>query len=500
MLTTTHAQHVVVARPCRFSRRAGVRPTMTLSLAKALVDTDVHCEEHDPVRDVEALYTLAVWCLRFSPLVGLDTELHNARLRGEASTISPLYYGVAIDLTGTHKLHKDLSSLTHYIHALFKGNARLGLAPTIAGAWALSRYGGSSPCITASISAMRDLVCDLPVEALRIPDTTIERLHDVGTYTIGQLNTLPRHALADRFGKHLVFRLAQLYGSIEERLVCVSPRARYTQQRIFEPPLTNKRAITHAIEHLFVALIHSLQKSHTTAQLFVLRLHDTSGHTVHKELPLAAATHDLRHLTTIISPIIDSMHFCGELREIFLEAHNTVRTTSSQGTFAPHAHTPLDDVKRSQQELLNAFCVRIGKDRVSYAYLKHSHIPEYAFGYGSAISDNKTSPPTHAVHQPDPLYTPHERPSLLLSPPEPVTTIAMLPDKPPSWIRWRNTQLTIQSGFGPERIAPEWWRGDLQRSVFSERDYFTVQDTSGRWLWVFREHASQGWFMHGIWT
>lgn len=89
MLTTTHAQHVVVARPCRFSRRAGVRPTMTLSLAKALVDTDVHCEEYDPVRDVEALYTLAVWCLRFSPLVGLDTELHNARLRGEASTISP---------------------------------------------------------------------------------------------------------------------------------------------------------------------------------------------------------------------------------------------------------------------------------------------------------------------------------------------------------------------------------------------------------------------------
>jgi protein ImuB len=76
----------------------------------------------------------------------------------------------------------------------------------------------------------------------------------------------------------------------------------------------------------------------------------------------------------------------------------------------------------------------------------------------------------------------------------------MLPDKPPSWIRWRNTTLSIISGIGPERIAPEWWQGDLQRDTFSERDYFTIQDTFGRWLWVFREQRSQQWFMHGVWT
>jgi protein ImuB len=76
----------------------------------------------------------------------------------------------------------------------------------------------------------------------------------------------------------------------------------------------------------------------------------------------------------------------------------------------------------------------------------------------------------------------------------------MLPDKPPSRIRWRNATLSIISGIGPERIAPEWWRGDLQRDIFSERDYFTIQDASGRWLWVFRDNTSQSWFVHGVWT
>jgi protein ImuB len=191
------------------------------------------------------------------------------------------------------------------------------------------------------------------------------------------------------------------------------------------------------------------------------------------------------------------MHFCGELREIFLEARNTMRAQPSQATFTSDDRER--DTARSYQELLNTFCVRIGKDRVSYAYVKDSHVPEDAYSYGSVADDAKL---THArsVRHPAPLYTPHERPTLMFTPPEPITTIAMLPDRPPSRIQWRNTQLAIQAGFGPERIAPEWWRGDIQRSTFSERDYFTIQDSSGRWLWVYRERSTQAWFIHGVWT
>jgi protein ImuB len=500
VLTAQHAQHTVVMRACRFARKAGVRSGMQLSLAKALTPTQgTHCERFDPVRDAEALYNLAAWCLKFSPLVGLDTELYNARLRNELSALHPVYYGVIIDLTGTERIHKGLSHFSHTLHDLFKNTARVALAPTIGGAWALSRCSQISPSVALSLPALCDATYELPVQALRVDTATISLLHDVGVYTIGQLLELPRHSLAARFGKHLVYRLSQLLGAIEERFYTVAPPEKYIQQRVFEPPLTHRRAITYALEKLFSALIEDLQRKHTTAQLFSLTLIDTSGHTVNKEMPLISASNDTKHLSSIIQPIIDDMRFCGELREIILEAKNTLRSHQEQRTLTPNASSNVEAIQRSYRELLNTFSVRIGKDRIVHAYCKSSHIPEHSFCYRSVL-DDKTTRDSLTLHQPPITYGPHERPPALFSPPESITTIAMLPDKPPSRIRWRNNTLTVLSGTGPERIAPEWWRGDLQRDYFSERDYFTLQDHSGRWLWVFREQRTQAWFIHGVWT
>jgi protein ImuB len=53
----------------------------------------------------------------------------------------------------------------------------------------------------------------------------------------------------------------------------------------------------------------------------------------------------------------------------------------------------------------------------------------------------------------------------------------------------------VRQCFGPERIAGAWWRGE--RFV---RDYYRLQDESGRWLWVFRERFAGRWFVHGWWS
>ena len=76
----------------------------------------------------------------------------------------------------------------------------------------------------------------------------------------------------------------------------------------------------------------------------------------------------------------------------------------------------------------------------------------------------------------------------------------MLPDRPPSWIRWRGKKLTITSGFGPARISYPWWNKDLASASPYERDYFTVQDSEGGWYWVFRDTATHDWFVHGMWS
>jgi protein ImuB len=469
---------------------------MALPLAEALAPGS-YTEPFDPVRDCRALYKLAVWCLRFSPLVGLDSELYSARKRGELGSVDSLHYGITIDLTGTERIHGDTPSFCKRLAKLFKDRSRIAVAPTIGGAWALSRYATTTPCIAPSLPALIEALNPLQTRSLRIEPGCVERLTDIGVYTINDLLALPRHTLGQRFGKQLLYRLNQALGSLEERLHTVTPSQRYARHKIFEPPLSHRRAITMAIEQLFLELLRELRASQISARSFILTLEDTNAQSTHKEFPLASATNDTKHLLAIIEPIIDSMRFCGEIHAIRLQARFMGQTTPAQRSFTGRSDDP-SEIARSYKELLNSFSIRIGKDRVSIASLHHSYIPEHSFSYTSAITGNTSDTPSVMEHAAP--YNLKERPSTLFAKPERITTIAMLPDKPPSFIQWRKKHLPIIYGIGPERIAPEWWRGDLQRENFSTRDYFTVQDRSGRWLWVFRDQQTQEWFVHGVWS
>ncbi len=46
---------------------------------------------------------------------------------------------------------------------------------------------------------------------------------------------------------------------------------------------------------------------------------------------------------------------------------------------------------------------------------------------------------------------------------------------------------------GPERIAGQWWDGHDKT-----RDYYDVQDETGRRFWVFRVAQTGKWYLHGV--
>jgi protein ImuB len=46
---------------------------------------------------------------------------------------------------------------------------------------------------------------------------------------------------------------------------------------------------------------------------------------------------------------------------------------------------------------------------------------------------------------------------------------------------------------GPERIESGWWD---EHDV--GRDYYTAKNGQGQKLWVFRDHRTRGWFLHGL--
>ena len=52
------------------------------------------------------------------------------------------------------------------------------------------------------------------------------------------------------------------------------------------------------------------------------------------------------------------------------------------------------------------------------------------------------------------------RPSRLLAPPEPIDTVALLPDHPPVSFTWRGVRRRVKRADGPERVFGEWWKRD----------------------------------------
>jgi protein ImuB len=97
------------------------------------------------------------------------------------------------------------------------------------------------------------------------------------------------------------------------------------------------------------------------------------------------------------------------------------------------------------------------------------------------------------------LHVLGDRPSLLFERPEAIAVVALLPDRPPVRISWRNRSYRILRATTPERISEEWWNREIS-SPGSERDYFKVEDETGRWLWIFRSLPDHEWYIHGMWA
>jgi protein ImuB len=75
------------------------------------------------------------------------------------------------------------------------------------------------------------------------------------------------------------------------------------------------------------------------------------------------------------------------------------------------------------------------------------------------------------------------------------------------WFRWRRVLRRVARADGPERVAAEWWRAAAVAVPPPDddiRDYYRVEDTTGRRFWLFRAGLYEmverevRWFLHGV--
>ncbi len=455
------------------ARALGLCAGMAVTKAQALVP-GLTVERADPWADEESLGRLALWILqRFSPIVAVDAP-----------------DGIVIDSTGTDHLHGGEAAMLDALLGrltLSGVAARAAIADTLGAAHALARHAANPVFITAS-GPTKAIISPLPLEGLRLPPATSSGLRNLGFNCIGDLIGQPRAPLTLRFGPELCRRLDQALGNVAEPITPIRPEDMIETRRTFAEPIAAPETIARYIGKLTTALCEALEERDLGARRLDLLCHRIDNQIQTIRISLAHPVRDQKHLTRLLCDKIETINPGLGIEILSLAAILAEPLTRKQ--------LPSSLIQKQAPDLsglMDILANRVGAQSVYRFAPVASDVPERAVYRIPALSeDTGAGWPDH-----------WPRPSRLLPRPEPIKTMALLPDYPPNWILWRNVRYHVRLADGPERVFGEWWKRDAELTTV--RDYFRIENETGERFWIFRagdgEDAatrSHLWFLHGV--
>ena len=455
------------------AQHLGLRPGMAATQAQALV-AGLQIHDAEPAADKAALNRLAVWALRrYSPVVAADPP-----------------DGLVIDASGAAHLHGGeeamLADLTRRLTAAGI-QARAAMAGTLGAAHALARH-RASPTLVVASDATGAAIADLPIAALRLSANGLEALRRLGFETIGEVAAQPRAPLALRFGPEVCRRLDQAFGRAGEPITPVAAPERIEARRNFAEPISTAETIARYIGLLVADLCFTLDHRGLGARRLDLLCDRIDNRIEAVRIGTAKPVRDVSRLTRLLGERIETIDPGFGIERMTLAAPVVERLDYRPVATGLERPAPPDVAS-----LIDTLASRIGPQHLYRLAAVESDIPER-----SVCKIAPLAAPTHG------RWPPHwPRPTRLLSPPEAIETLALLPDHPPAQFTWRRIRHRVMRADGPERIYGEWIRGDAEISAV--RDYFQVEDEAGQRFWLFRTgdradlaSGPQHWFLHGI--
>ena len=483
---TASQQGLRVSALTEAAERAGLRLDMPLADARAICPS-VAVETADPESDAIALHRLALWCRRYSPW----------------TTAQPPD-GIGIEITGCAHLFGGetalLSDLQERLRA-FGLTGQLAAAPTIGVAWAAARHASETPCMV-SAEELQKFLAPLPVASLRIPESMLGDLAMVGLKRIGGLMGKPRAPLTARFGPQLLRRLDQALGKEDEPLEPLSPAPLHRAELRFAEPIVTTAVIDRAIGQLAQNLAGQLIEAGKGTRRAELELFRVDGYVEALAVRTSALCREADHLARLFRERMEKLG--GEFDAGFgfdvvaLSAFDVENFVAGQDALQAGIGRAANPANFAQ--LVDRFINRFGARSVARFVPRASYMPERAM---QAVPPLREGDGWSAHVRLLQGGTQLGRPLLLLSPPEEITVLSEVPDGPPIRFVWKRVAHHVARAEGPERIAPEWWRhpeGERRRT----RDYYRVEDESGRRFWLFRSGLYERgdeeprWFVHGM--
>jgi len=446
-------------------------PGMAATQARALVP-DLVVHDHDPIGDEAGLAELALWALRrYAPVVAADPP-----------------DGLVLDATGaTHRHGGDEAFLADMVaRASAVGlTARAAMADTWGSAHALARH-VARPTLVADRGA--PLMALLPTGALRIAPPMVAALSRMGIDTVAEVEAKPRAPLALRFGPELTRRLDQAYGRTAEPIDPVEAEDLVQVRQVFAEPIGAPETLARYTHKLVEVLCAALETRGLGALKLDLRFHRVDNRIEAIRVGTAKPVRNVRRMNRLLCDKLETVD-PGLGVEIMVLTAPVAEPLDWRPVATDLTIAPVPDVA----DLVDVLANRFGARRLYRLAPAQSDVPERSF--------RKLAPTEDTRSEAWPRRWP--RPSRLLSHPEPIETVALLPDQPPVSFSWRGVRRRVRRADGPERIFGEWWRRDGELDAV--RDYFQLEDEAGERFWVFRrgdgERAVTGdlsWYLHGL--
>jgi protein ImuB len=461
---------VVAANVAAF--QVGLRIGMPATKAQALVKELVILYA-DPAADAEALKRLAVWALRYSPIVAVDEP-----------------DGLIIDATGASHLHGGEDAMLADVISRLEAvgtSARAAFADTTGAAHALARF-AARPALVIPERESAERIKPLPIAALRLPADTVDDLRKLGFERIADLFATPRAPLTLRFGPELGRRMDQATGRTGEPIEPVRTPDIIEAQQIFAEPIAAAETIARYVAKLTVKLCEELELRGLGARRLDLIFGLVDNRVQAIRVGTAQPVRDVKRLTRLLCDKIEKVDpgFGIEIMRLAATAAEPFATTQMISAL-------VDEPESDVSGLIDILSNRVGENRLYRFAPVASDVPERSVRrVAAAAPASGEGWPTH-----------WPRPARLLAPPEAIETVALLPDHPPVSFTWRGSRRRVRRADGPERVFGEWWKRDVE--LIAVRDYFQVEDDAGERFWIFRagdgEDAGTGshkWFLHGI--
>lgn len=509
-------QLVSAASP--LARQSGICPGMPLSEAKSLLrrgsQRDFFLLEHDQNQDVQAIEQVCQGLDGFSPIVGLEAIDDQDFKKGQRPN------ALLLDITGLAHLFGDEAQLARLLlrHLESLGYlARAAAADTVGAAWAAAHFLSDryfrehqQPLILAA-GDPRPLQ-QLPVTALRLDDTVVDTLNQLGVQQLSQLLQLSRDDLAMRFGNAIHLRLDQLLGNTPEPVVALRRPAQFTAEQLLEYPTRHRETIEVIISRLIDQLCRQLRSQQQGALQWQVRLQCNSG-PIDFSISLFQSSTSLDEIMPLVEMQLEvvfqtPMRPSKKRKLIRFEVNEICVAVTSHVLLVQQQRDLFDESprlnKQSLSHLINRLAGRLGTENVVYPTLQSGAQPEYSYRLKSLVDarrqhrrkpaqarsgSHRLARPIRLCRPPVPVETNHH-----LAVPNQSSTASSVRDlhRPPAQITVGKSNYRVEQAWGPERIETGWWRGPTVC-----RDYWRIAVDTGQQFWIYRDMRQNRWWLHG---